>query len=81
MKLKMNTGKEVKKKDYMETKQHATEKSVGQWGNKKEYLERTSRQIIVKTQPYKTYERQQKQFLQGSSQWYRPSSKTKKNLK
>ena len=42
-----------------------------QWVNeeiKKEYLKRTLRQITVKTQPYKICERQQKQFVQGSSQ-------------
>ena len=65
----------------METKQHATEKPVGQWGNKKEYLKRTLRQITVKTQPYKICERQQKQFVQGSSQWYRPSLKQTKQEK
>ena len=28
------------------------------------------RQMKVKTQPQKIYEMQQKQFLEGSSQWY-----------
>ena len=37
--------------------------------------------MTMKTQPYKIYGMQQKQFLEGSSQLYKPSSKKKKNLK
>ena len=51
-----------------------------QWFNreiKKKYLKTNNN----KKQPFKIYEMSQKQFLKGSSQQYRPSSKKKKNLK
>ena len=35
----------------------------------------------MKAHPYKIYVMQEKQFLEESSQQYRPSSKNKKNLK
>ena len=44
-------------------------------------LKNTLRQMTMKTQPYKIYEIPQKQFLEESSQWYRPSLKNKTNLK
>ena len=37
--------------------------------------------MTMKTQPYKIYGMQQKQFLERSSQQHRPCSKNKKNLK
>ena len=37
--------------------------------------------MVIKTQPFKIYEMLQKQFLEGSSEQYRPSSEEKKNLK
>ena len=54
-----------------------------QWVNEeiKKEIKNTWRQMAMKTQPYKIYETQQKQLLEGSSQRYRPSSKNKKNLK
>ena len=67
MKLEVNHRKRVGKKDYMETKQHATKKSVDKWGNKKNKLKNTLR-WTMKTQPYEIYEIQQKQ------NWDTPSS-------
>ena len=40
-------GKTWKIKNHMETKQHATEKSIGQWGNKKGNLKITLRQSMI----------------------------------
>ena len=37
--------------------------------------------MTMQTQPYKIYGTQQKQFLERSSDQYRPSFKNKKNLK
>ena len=65
----------------METKQHATKKTNESTRNSRGKFKNTSRQIIMKTQPFKIYGMPQKQFLEGSSQGYRPSSKKKKNLK
>ena len=47
----------------------------------KKKFKNTLRQMTMKTQLYKIYGMQQKQFLEGSSQWYRPSSRNKKYLK
>ena len=53
----------------METKQHATKKPIGQQRNQRK-SENTLRQMKmkIKTQLYKIYGMQQKQFLEGSSQ-------------
>ena len=51
-------------------------KSIGQQRNQRRNLN-TSRQTSMKTQTYKIYGIPQKQFLEGSSQQYRPSSKKK----
>ena len=51
-----------RKNDYMETKEHATEKTNGSMMKSKRKLKNTSRQTIMKTQPYKIYGMQQKQF-------------------
>ena len=59
---------------YQKPKGHSIMKS-------KKNFKNTLKQMTMKTQPYKTYGMQQKQSLEGSSQWYRPSSKTKKKLK
>ena len=40
MKLEINHRKNEKKTDYMETKQHATEKPMGQQGNQKGNLKK-----------------------------------------
>ena len=41
----------------------------------KKNFKNTLKQMTMKIQSHKTYGMQQKQFLEGSSQWYRPSSK------
>lgn len=60
MKLEMNHRKREGKQDYTETKQQATKKSMGKWGNQKKKLKNTLRWTL-KTQPYEIYEIQQKQ--------------------
>ena len=67
----------------METEQHATKKN--QWVNDEikekieKYLEANDNENTT-IQKKKIYEMLQKQFLDGSSQKHRPSSKNKKNL-
>ena len=51
----------------MEIKQHATKKTNGSMMKPKRKLKNTLRQMTMKTQPYKIYGIQQKQFLEGSS--------------
>ena len=51
----------------METKKHATKKSVGQGGNQKGNLKKTSTRLTMKVQPFKIYMILQKQFLAVSS--------------
>ena len=53
------------------------------WVNKeiKKKIFKIWRQMTMKTQPFKIYGMLQKQFLEGSIQQNRPSSKKKKNLK
>ena len=66
----------------METKQHAIKKKKQANEEIKGKLKNTLRQMIMKTQPFKIDGMPQKQFLEGSSQQYRPSQKKKnKNLK
>ena len=60
MKLEMNHRKREGKKDYTETKQQATKKSMSKWGTQKKKLKNTLRWTL-KTQPYEIYEIQQKQ--------------------
>ena len=55
----------MRKKNYMETKQHATKKS-GSMRKSKRKFKNTLRQMTMKT-PYKIYRMQQKQFLEGRS--------------
>ena len=63
MKLEINHRKRNEKKtNYMETKQHATKKPLGQTKSKKK-LKNTLRQMTMKTQPYKIYGLQKKQLL------------------
>jgi len=54
-----------------------------QWVNRKSRrkLKNTSRQMRMKTQPFKIDGMLQKQCSEGNSQQYRPSLKKKKNLK
>ena len=51
MKLEINNRKRNEKKNYMETKQHATEKPMGQWGNQKgnlkKYLEKNDNETTT----------------------------------
>ena len=47
----------------------------------KEKFKNILRQMTMKTQPFQIYEMLQKQFIEGSSYQYRPSSEKKKNLK
>ena len=47
----------------METKKHATKKPVGQGGNQKGNLKKTSTRLTMKVQPFKIYMILQKQFL------------------
>ena len=61
------TDKEVRKKLYMETKQHAPKKPIGSLRKSKGKLKYTLRQKIVKTQPLKIYEMPQKQCLERTS--------------
>ena len=58
----------------METKQHATGKGGRKMRKSKGKFKNALRQTI-RTPPYKIYGTSQKQFLEGSSQCYRPSSK------
>ena len=58
----------MRKKDYMETKQHATKKTSASIMKSKRKFKNTLRQITMKTQPYKICGLQQKQFLEGSSE-------------
>lgn len=50
----------------METKQHATEKSIAQWGNKKGSLKIPWDKVWFKN-PHKIYRVQQEQLLEGNS--------------
>ena len=57
----------MRKNDHMKTKQQATKKDNGSTRKSKRKLKNTLRQMTMKTQPYKIYGMQQKQFLEGSS--------------
>lgn len=60
----------------METKQHATKETNGSMRRKsKGKLKNTSRQMTMRTQPFKICGMPQKQFLEVSSLPYRLSSK------
>ena len=67
MQLEINHRKINEKTDYMETKQHATEKTNGSVRKAKANLKNTSRQMIMKTQPFKFYGMPPKQCLEGHS--------------
>ena len=56
----------MRKKGYMETKQHATKKPMGQQRKQKE-IKNTLRLPTMNIQPYKIYRMLQKQFLKQSS--------------
>ena len=56
----------MRKIDDMETKQHATEKSSGSMRKSKGKIKNTSRQMIMKTQPFKIHGMLQKQCLERS---------------
>ena len=70
----------MRRKQYMEIKQHATKKPMGQRGNQKgnlkKYLETNGNENASIHNLWDATK--QKRFLEGS---YRPSSKKKKNLK
>ena len=59
------------RENHVETKQHASKKkkkkNSGSTRKSKVKLKTTSRQMTTKTQPFKIYGMQQKQFLEGSS--------------
>ena len=55
-----------KKPNYIDPKQNATKKPMGQQGHQKKF-KNTLRQMTIKTQPYKICRKQQKQFLEGGS--------------
>ena len=65
----------------METKQHATKKPMGKWGNQKGNEKNTSWRMIMKTQHFKINGMLQKQFLEESPLQYWHSLKKNKYLK
>ena len=58
----------MRKANYMETKQHATgkKKKKGSTRKSRGKLKNTSRQLTMRTQPFKIYEMLQRQFLEES---------------
>ena len=60
----------------MENKQHATKKTNGSVRKSRRKLKNTSRQMIMKTQPFKMYGMPQKQFFEESS-YFLPQKKRK----
>ena len=64
----------------MDIKRHATKNPMDQDVIKEE-MKNTSKQMIMKAQPYRVYGVQKKQSSEGSSQKYRPSLRNKKNYK
>ena len=57
----------MRKTYYMESKQHATKKTDGSMRKSRKKLKGTSRQMIMKTQPFRIYRMPQKQFLEEGS--------------
>ena len=67
MKLEINHRERNEKKTfYMETKQHATKKPMGQMRKSRRKLKNTLKQMIMKTQPLKIYGMLQKQCSEGN---------------